>query len=82
MSHKLRMATVAVMLAFAATGAAHARPINYQHQHFHAGYAGPVSSFSDARGGGFAWSAHRDGYDGSRYWWGGDCWPTEPGSCN
>jgi hypothetical protein len=40
----LRMATVFVMLAIAATGVAQARPINYEHHHFHAGYAGPMHS--------------------------------------
>ena len=50
MSHILRMATVIVMLAFAATGVAQARPFNYQHDHFRAGYAGPVySSTSSVR---------------------------------
>jgi hypothetical protein len=44
MSHILRMATVLVILAFAATGVAQAHPINYQHHHSHAGYAGPVYS--------------------------------------
>ena len=44
MSYILGMATVLVMLAFAATGVAQARSINYQHHHFHAGYAGPVYS--------------------------------------
>jgi hypothetical protein len=24
----------------------------------------------------------RDGCNGSRYWWGGDCWPTGPGGCD
>jgi hypothetical protein len=43
MSHILRMATVIIMLAFAATAVAQARPINYHH-HLHAGYAGPMYS--------------------------------------
>ena len=40
----LRMTMVGIMLAFAATGVAQAHPINYQHHHSHAGYAGPVYS--------------------------------------
>jgi hypothetical protein len=44
MFHNFRTATVAVMLAFAATSGTHARPINYRHNDFHAGYAGPVYS--------------------------------------
>jgi hypothetical protein len=44
MFYNFRMATAAVMLAFAATGVAQARPINYQHYNFHAGYDGPVYS--------------------------------------
>jgi hypothetical protein len=83
MSHILKMAVAGIMLAFAATGVAQARSISYQHHHFRAGYAGPVYSLVESRGGRFAWSAHlRDGYGGSRYWWGGDCWPTDPGGCD
>ena len=44
MSRNLRMATAVVVFAFAATGVAQARPINYQHQQFRAGYAGPAYS--------------------------------------
>ena len=44
MSRILRMATVIGMLAFAVTGVAQARPINYRHDHFRAGYAGAVYS--------------------------------------
>jgi hypothetical protein len=81
MSRILRMATVAVVLAFAATDAAHARAINRTQPY--PGYAGPASASADVRSGEFAWSApHHDGYDGNRYWWGGDCWPTEPGGCD
>jgi hypothetical protein len=40
------------------------------------GFAGPRPTRSDR------FERHRDGYDGSRYWWGGDCWPTEPGGCD
>ena len=62
---------------------AHARAVHYNHRHVHPSYAGPVSSSADARSDGFAWSPqHRDGYDGGRYWWGGDCWPTEPCGCD
>jgi hypothetical protein len=50
MFHNFRMATVAVMLPFAATGTAHAHPINYQHHTFQAGYAGPVYSSPSASG--------------------------------
>jgi hypothetical protein len=39
----------------------------------HPGYSGPVAASADA---------HRDGYDGGRYWWGGECWPTDPGGCD
>jgi hypothetical protein len=42
MFRNFRMATVAIMLAFATTGVAHARSIN--HHTFQAGYAGPVYS--------------------------------------
>jgi hypothetical protein len=42
MSKILTMATAVVMLGLAATGVAQARPINYQHHDFHAGYAGPA----------------------------------------
>jgi hypothetical protein len=42
--HNSRMAAVAVMLAFAATGVAHARSVNYQDYNFHAGYTGRVYS--------------------------------------
>jgi hypothetical protein len=41
MSYVLRMATVTVMLGFAATGVTQAHPTNYRH---HAGYAGSMSS--------------------------------------
>ena len=44
MSQILRMGTVIVMLAFAATGVAQARPFIYRHDHFRAGYAGPAYS--------------------------------------
>ena len=40
----LNGAAAAVMLAFAATGVAQARPFNYRHDHFRASYAGPVYS--------------------------------------
>jgi hypothetical protein len=73
MSRILRMPTVIVTLAFAAMGVAQARSINYRHDHFRAGYAGPM--YSTPR-------AHRDGYDGNRYWWGGECWPTDAGGCD
>jgi hypothetical protein len=39
-----QMATVAIMLAFTATGVAQARPINYRQDHFRVGYAGSVYS--------------------------------------
>jgi hypothetical protein len=73
-----------IVLSLAAMGTAQARAINHNHYHYvHPGYAGPAASSADARGGIFAGAArHRDGYDGSRYWWGGDCWPTEPGGCD
>jgi len=73
-----------IMFGVAAMGAAQARAINHSHHRYvHPGYAGPVYAPAEPRGGGFAWSAQRrDGYDGSRYWWGGDCWPTEPGGCD
>jgi hypothetical protein len=83
MSHILRMATVGIVLTFAASGVAQARPFNYQHDHFRSGYASQVYSPAGPRGGGFASSArHPDGYDGDQYWWGGDCWPTDPGACD
>jgi hypothetical protein len=45
--------------------------------------ASPAYSPAEPGGGGFAWSGqHRVGYDGSRYWWGGDRWPTDPGGCD
>jgi len=71
MSKILSTATAVLMIAFATTGVAQARPINHQHP---AGYAGPVYSQAPR--------AHPDGYDGSRYWWGGDCWPLKPGGCD
>jgi hypothetical protein len=73
-----------IMLCLAAMGVVHARTINHNHHHYvHPGYAGPASSSADVRGGTVAGAArHRDGYDASRYWWGGDCWPTEPGGCD
>ena len=40
MSHNLRMATVAVVLAFAAMGSANARALN--HNQLYPGYAGEV----------------------------------------
>lgn len=43
---------------------------------FGSGFAGPRPIRSDR------FERDRDGYDGSRYWWGGDCWPTEPGGCD
>jgi hypothetical protein len=42
MSKILITATVVVKLGVAATSVAQARPINYQHHHFHASHAGPV----------------------------------------
>jgi hypothetical protein len=36
------MARAVIMIGIAATSVAQARPINYQHHHFHANYAGPV----------------------------------------
>ena len=72
MSNILKMTTGVLMLGLAVAGVAQARAINHNHPHL--GFAGPVYTSSDARGGGFAWSAqHRDGYDGGGYWWGGDC---------
>ena len=50
MSHTLKMATAIIMLAFAATGVAQARPFNYQHDHFRAGYAGAVYSSTSSVG--------------------------------
>jgi hypothetical protein len=44
MSHILKKTTVIALLAFAATGIAQARPVNYQHYQFQPGYAGPVYS--------------------------------------
>jgi hypothetical protein len=44
MVHILRMTTVIVMFAFAATGGVQARHANYRHRDFHAGYAGPMCS--------------------------------------
>jgi hypothetical protein len=49
MSHILRMATIGVMLAFAATGVAQARGANFDRGSFgtatyHQGYAGPAYS--------------------------------------
>jgi hypothetical protein len=74
MSKILSTAAAVAMLAFAATSVAQARPISYQHYHFQPGYAGPAYSQPSR--------AHPDGYDGSRYWWGGECWPTDPGACD
>jgi hypothetical protein len=55
-----------------------AGPVSLYGYYARHGYAGPVSSSAEG-----PWSAqHRDGYDGRRYWWGGDCWPTEPGGCD
>ena len=45
MSHNLRIATVAVVLAFAAMGSANARALN--HNHPHPGYAGPASALRE-----------------------------------
>ena len=45
MSHILRMATVGVMLAFAATGAAEVRPVSLHGYYAHGGYAGPVYGY-------------------------------------
>jgi hypothetical protein len=42
MSKMLITATAVIMLGVAATSVAQARPINYQHHHFHGSYAGPV----------------------------------------
>lgn len=84
MSKILNAATAITPLCLVGMATAHA-PANTDnhHRYVRPGYAGPVSSAADARGGGFAWSArHRDGYDGSRYWWRGDCWATEPGGCD
>jgi hypothetical protein len=40
------------------------------------GFAGPS-------GAGFGRLApNHDGYDGNRYWYGDDCFPTEPGGCD
>jgi hypothetical protein len=44
MFHDLRMGTVAVMLVFAATGVAHARPIYFHNNNVRHGYAGQVYS--------------------------------------
>ena len=44
MSQILRMGTVIVMLAFAATGVAQARPMNYRNDHLRPGYAHTVYS--------------------------------------
>jgi hypothetical protein len=44
MSKVLTTATAIVTLGLASMGAAHARSINYEHHHFHPGYAGQVSS--------------------------------------
>jgi hypothetical protein len=44
MANILRKATLIAMLAFAATGIAQARAVNYQHYQFQSGYAGPVYS--------------------------------------
>ena len=45
MSHNLRIATVAVILGFAAMGSANARALN--HNHPHPGYAGPASALQE-----------------------------------
>jgi hypothetical protein len=45
MSRNLRMATVAVILAFAATGSANARALN--HNQPQPGYAGPASALHE-----------------------------------
>jgi hypothetical protein len=50
MLHMLRMATVIVVLAFAATSVAQAYAIHHQHRYFHAGYAGPVNSQAPSAG--------------------------------
>jgi hypothetical protein len=50
MSLILRMATVIVTLALAATSIAQARPINYWHHRLHPGYAGPVHSSTPSVG--------------------------------
>jgi hypothetical protein len=82
-------AAIALSVGIAAMGAAPALASNYHDYHpwalanTHAGYASQVYSPAESRGGGFAWSAqHLAGYDGGRYWWRGDCWPTDPGGCD
>jgi hypothetical protein len=56
MFHNLSLATVAVMLAFAATGVAHARPMYFHNNNVRPGYAGqvyssaPVEQFVPGRG--------------------------------
>jgi hypothetical protein len=42
----------------------------------------PSIGFAGPRGTGFDRFTHHDGYDGDRYWYGGDCFPTEPGGCD
>jgi hypothetical protein len=43
----------------------------------------PGIGFAGPRGTGFDRFTHdRSGYDGDRYWYGGDCFPTEPGGCD
>ena len=57
---------------------------------FHAdGFSHPRSGvplgngFAGPSGAGFGRLApNHDGYDGNRYWYGDDCFPTEPGGCD
>jgi hypothetical protein len=42
----------------------------------HSGFAGP------RRTGFNPFAHHPDGYDGDRYWYRDECWPTEPGGCD
>jgi hypothetical protein len=46
------------------------------YNHFGIGFAGPLDTRFDR------FARHPDGYDGDRYWSGGDCFPTEPGGCD
>jgi hypothetical protein len=78
---KILSTAAAIIIVGLTVGSAPVLAANHpDYRHTSPGYARPV--YSQPRGGGFAWSAqHHNGYDGSRYWWGGDCWPTEPGGC-
>ena len=58
----LIMARAVIMIGIAATSVAQARPINYQHHHFHARYAGPV--YAKAPPELWPWSAQGRGFAG------------------